>query len=62
LLRFRTVLLHESEVGIYEKFAKMYQWFQEKITPRSNFAENRLSAMWQWHCVVDLHNLPVAEW
>jgi len=28
--------------------------FKRKITRRSNFAASRLSAMWYWHCLVDV--------
>jgi len=43
-------LCYEIEVGIYEKFAKMWQWFHEEITPRCNHDARFLSPWRRQRC------------
>ena len=57
---FKSVLCCEIEVGIYEKFSKMYKWFQEKITRYRNFAASRLAQVAP--ALQCRYVFPAAEW
>jgi len=54
---FENVLCYKIEVGIYEKFGKMCQQIQEKITCHSNFAASKCYVVLALWCK-RVHSLP----